>query len=221
MNERHVTDRRRRKPRRTGTAGGPPVSRELIATVASRLFRQHGYDGTSIAAIAEAVGVTPPALYWYFDSKADILFEFLRDTLDAFTATVDGRLDGAVGPVERLRAFAVAHTEAQLERVELASTFGELIFSTPQLARSLDQAQIDALGALQQRHYRLCRSIIDEGVRSGAFRVPNTAAAAFAVINFCEYVNTWFDPSGPLSVAEVAQLNGTFAVRLVGGEASS
>ena len=55
-------------------------SDELLA-VATELFLQHGYDGTTMAAISAAAGVAPANVYWYFPSKDDI-----------FAAVMDRRL---------------------------------------------------------------------------------------------------------------------------------
>lgn len=196
------------------------VTRDRITAAASQLFRVQGYEKTSMAAIAKAVGVTPPALYWHFDSKADILFEFLHSTLDAFTATVEEQLGDVDDPIERLRAFAKVHTRTQLEANDRAHAYGELMFATAQLSQSLDAEHLEELNALQRRYYGLCRDIIIEGINAEVLQVANVAAATFAIINFCEYVTTWFDREGPLSIEEIADLHGEFAVRLVGGPAS-
>ena len=49
--------------------------RERILDVALELFNEHGYEATSLREIAERLGVTKAALYYHFQSKADILLE--------------------------------------------------------------------------------------------------------------------------------------------------
>ncbi|HMK64084.1 MAG TPA: TetR/AcrR family transcriptional regulator [Acidimicrobiales bacterium] len=51
----------------------PGGTRERILDVALDLFVEHGYDGTSLRQIAERLGITKAALYYYFASKDDIL----------------------------------------------------------------------------------------------------------------------------------------------------
>ena len=199
-----------------GQNGNAPVNRERILEAASHLFRERGYHQTSIASIAQAVGVTAPALYWHFDSKADILFEFLSDTLATFTARVEIEVDKAGNdPRDRLRAFAETHTREQLRQLDVAVTYAELIFSTSQLAKSLAPEQVEILGELQRRHINLCRKVIDEGVAAGKFEPGDSFAAALAIINICEYVTTWFRADRRLSLDNVAKLHGDYAVRMV------
>jgi AcrR family transcriptional regulator len=48
-------------------------TRQRILDVALDLFIEQGFDGTSLRQIAERLGVTKAALYYYFESKDDIL----------------------------------------------------------------------------------------------------------------------------------------------------
>jgi len=54
-------------------------TREVIADVAVRLFGEHGYTGTTMRDIAEAVGVLPGSLYAHIDSKETLLLEIVKD----------------------------------------------------------------------------------------------------------------------------------------------
>jgi AcrR family transcriptional regulator len=51
----------------------PADTRERVLDVALDLFIDQGFDGTSLREIAERLGVTKAALYYYFESKDDIL----------------------------------------------------------------------------------------------------------------------------------------------------
>ncbi|TIU43603.1 MAG: helix-turn-helix transcriptional regulator, partial [Mesorhizobium sp.] len=57
------------------------LDRNVGLDVAARLFWEHGYEGTSIADLTAAMGVTPPSLYATFGSKE----ELYRQALDHAT----------------------------------------------------------------------------------------------------------------------------------------
>lgn len=57
---------------------GPELRRPMILDAAHEVFLEHGFDGASMAAIAERAGVTKPVIYDSFENK-DELFEALRD----------------------------------------------------------------------------------------------------------------------------------------------
>lgn len=62
------------------TVTDPPRTRERILEVALALFAEKGYEATSMREIAEHLGITKAALYYHFDSKADIVRAMLADT---------------------------------------------------------------------------------------------------------------------------------------------
>jgi AcrR family transcriptional regulator len=49
-------------------------TRQLVLDTARRLFTQHGYDATSLQMIADEMGVTKAAVYYYFKTKVEILY---------------------------------------------------------------------------------------------------------------------------------------------------
>jgi len=54
-------------------------TRERLLRAAADVFAQRGYDGTRVADIAKAAGVSNGALYAHFDSKAELLVGALRE----------------------------------------------------------------------------------------------------------------------------------------------
>jgi AcrR family transcriptional regulator len=62
--------------------------RAAIMRAALELFADEGYEATTVDQIAERSGVSRRTLFYYFPSKADILFAVPRETLDWLTTTV-------------------------------------------------------------------------------------------------------------------------------------
>src|SRR6202034_4054617 len=59
-------------------------TRVAIADTAVRLFSEHGYTGTTMRDIAEAVGVLPGSLYAHIDSKETLLLKIVSDGIAQF-----------------------------------------------------------------------------------------------------------------------------------------
>jgi AcrR family transcriptional regulator len=79
-------------PRRRPT--GTP---ERIQAAALELFAAHGVQQTSLRAIAERIGITKPALYYHFGSRAELLRSVVQpmiDDVEALLAEVEARADG-------------------------------------------------------------------------------------------------------------------------------
>ena len=82
--------------------------REELTRIAARLFAEQGYQGTSLADLAEELGVQKPSLYHHIDSKEDLLWEVASDGARAFHAALDarpgGRARGRADPARAARA---------------------------------------------------------------------------------------------------------------------
>ena len=71
--------------RPTAALGRPVVTSHAdIERAAFRLFAQHGFEGTTLEAIAREVGVGRRTLFRYFESKNDIPWGQFDATLDHF-----------------------------------------------------------------------------------------------------------------------------------------
>jgi AcrR family transcriptional regulator len=178
------------------------------------LFAQNGYDGTSLKAIASQVGVSTAALYWHFDSKDEIYLaaieKMLTDFLDAIRAGVH-----STEPLPRLREFVSAHIRFQLERREEAGVFARTI-GVRQFADSLPEQRRAALVALQRSYLTELRAILVSGRDIEKLQFDDIRVTAFAVTTLCEYVHTWFNPDGALSIDDIVRLYSDLALRMVG-----
>jgi AcrR family transcriptional regulator len=66
------------RPRERAAHLGPERRRPLVLDAAFELFLEHGYDGTSMEAVARAAGVTKPVVYDCFASKEELFTALLR-----------------------------------------------------------------------------------------------------------------------------------------------
>src|SRR5215813_12936994 len=108
---------------RTEPRLSPRNKRAEIVAVATEYFGETGYEDTRWADVATAVGLGPTALYHYFESKQQCLFEilveavedaraeFLRlsggDFSEAFPAVVRGGFDRTDRQARRARVLVV------------------------------------------------------------------------------------------------------------------
>ena len=187
--------------------------RERILDAAHSLFRTKGYADTSVADIAAKVGLTGPALYYYFGSKSNLLFEALHSPMERQVQLCREAIAGRQPP-EQLYAFVEALVLSLLENPALRDIRGDAFVSMGLLVLALPAQQQEEVQALVRGHVRDLREILKAGVRESSFRDVDPAATAFAVLGMAENV-TWFRPGGRMSRAAVAALYADFAVSMV------
>jgi AcrR family transcriptional regulator len=162
-----------------GPAGGlrerkKARTRASIREHALRLFRERGYQETTVEMIAEAAEVSPSTFFRYYPTKEDVV---LQDDFDLLATELFEAQPADLGPIAAYRAV-VAQMFAMLSPEEMARfrEATELTFTIPEVrARAVDEftRTIDAMAAAIAK--RTGRSPDD-------FEVRNLAGALIGVI---------------------------------------
>jgi AcrR family transcriptional regulator len=84
------------------------ATRGQLIEVATGLFADHGYEGTSIEAVLAAAGVSRGALYHHFASKEALFRAVLEAVSDRVTAEVTEAVRDCTDPVDAMRTGAMA-----------------------------------------------------------------------------------------------------------------
>jgi AcrR family transcriptional regulator len=82
---------------------------ESILRTAAAIFAEKGYHQASIRDIARATGVSLSGLYYYFDSKEELLFLIQDHAFGTLLDNLERRLAGVEDPHRRLRILMENH----------------------------------------------------------------------------------------------------------------
>src|SRR5919197_195631 len=96
--------------------------RSELTREAARLFAEKGYHGTSVGDLAAALGVQKGSLYSHIESKQDLLFEIVRDGVDAFTGALDA-IPEQLPAVDKLRLALRAHLRVVSQQLDVATVW--------------------------------------------------------------------------------------------------
>lgn len=192
----------------------PGSSRQRIIEAATGLFVRDGYKATSLKAIAKEVGISPPALYWHFESKQDLFLASMEHLLESFVESVQASLT-ETEPTPLLRQFVEVHVLWKLEQREAAGAYTSAL-GMRDMIHTLPPKHRRSLIAKQRLHLDRLRRILEDGVARGEFRIADVRVTAFAIITLCEYVQSWYDPAGELSPQDVADRYGDLVLGMVG-----
>jgi len=179
-------------PKRNGgkPAGATTARRELVENEiyehAIRLFAERGFAGTSLQDIADALGITRPALYYYVKSKDELLARLAADVAGGSAAQITelaARPDlDAAGKLREIVRLIALRQATQPERFRL------LIRSEAELPAELS----DAYDTSRRAVLRAVTGVVEEGIRAGRFRPVDARIAALGVIGMWNWV-AWCD----------------------------
>lgn len=161
-----------------------------VLSNAARLFREKGFEKTSLKEIAEACNMLPGSLYYRYNTKEALLVELMRRGIYLVTEEVELAYASSNDPVEKLRLCINAHLRALLGDSDMVYV---LLFEwralSPEARKEIiklrDQYEslwIDILETM------ISQSVIQKGVDSRLLRLIGLGAL--------NWVATWFDPNG-------------------------
>jgi AcrR family transcriptional regulator len=182
----------------TRSLAGLNGRRAEICRTAAQIFRDRGFDATSVSDVARALGLTKAGLYHYFDSKESLLFEIMSFGLDRVRDEVVIPVRAIRDPEQRLRQLVVRHARITTRGQGAVAHLGDEIRALPPAARR----------QIEQRHrvyFDLIRNTLTELKRAGRLRDVDVTVAAFSVIGMILWLPRWFRQDGRLSQEQVAE----------------
>jgi AcrR family transcriptional regulator len=185
--------------KRRGGSSAESTTRDQIVEHAVELFAQKGYSETSLDEIALAVGIKKPSLYHYIRTKEDLLYEIQRMLVEELLAEVEGLLATAVTPNEKIRAFfrGVVRLIARRRR--------EMTVFINEAGPKKSSKRWREITAKRDEFQKMFEEVLDEGMRSGAFRELPLTLTALGALGAVTWAYRWYDPRG-LSPDGVADL---------------
>ena len=195
-------------PAQSEIRASPKASLKQIAILeaASRVFRQRGLHATGMRDIAAECGMQVGNLYYYFESKQDLLAFCQRHTLE-----------GLIELTRRVKDLEV-RSDTQLYLIVV----GHVVRLNQETPGSLAHLEIEALDSAlrrpilrqRDRYESSLRRIVEDGIANGVFRATNPKVAIRALLGAVNWTVKWFQPKGALSSSDIGH---QFADMLVSG----
>src|SRR3954465_523092 len=158
--------------------------REELMRVAARLFAEQGYQGTSLADLAEELGIQKPSLYHHIASKEDLLWEVAVEGARAFHEALDAVPAGAPA-AERIRLALRAHLAVVAGQLDVATVF-------VREWRHLEGERHERFVAERRRYEERIRALFREGVEGSELRTDlDVATAALLFLSAANWAYTW------------------------------
>ena len=161
-----------------------PDTRERILVVAERLFREIGYQKTTVADIAKVLRMSPANVYRFFDSKKAIHEGVARTLMGGVEEAAEAIATGRGPAAQRLRELMTTIHRMNCERYIGDSKLHEMV----EIAM---EESWEVCVAHMERITQTIGAVIAEGVASGEFEAPDVPLAAMCS---CTAMMRFFHP---------------------------
>ena len=190
---------------------GRKSRRDQITDIAVELFAQNGFDRTSIRDIADAAGLTKPALYYHFQDKEALFEHVLVERMSELIASVSTAIDEVEDPLDRIRAFLVTHA-GRMDDERDAWMMSRQSYPTLQ-----DEDRRMRVTRLRDTFERTLRDLIQDAVDAGQLDADtNPTLVGRLLLSAVNDVPRWLRPNGRMTAREVARTYVDITLRGVG-----
>ncbi|WP_161601042.1 TetR/AcrR family transcriptional regulator [Pseudooceanicola batsensis] len=172
------------------------IKRRAALRVAARIFNEKGYHATSLDEIADEIGVTKTALYYYFKNKEQLLYECLKLTYDCGqnARRECEAMEGSA--VEKLRHLYRRFMENLMEERGAYTTMANI--------RALTEEQQAEL-----RERRMCfdgysRMLLEKAIEDGTVRPVDVRLTSSFFLGSVNWILRWHSENDAMAPAEIS-----------------
>lgn len=153
-----------------------PTTRQRLLTSAAALFAQRGYHGVGIEELGNSLGITGPAIYRHFKTKAALLAEMLISVSQSLLAGAEEALAQRLPADQTLDLLISRHLDFALGQPDLIKVH-ERDFA------NLDDADARAVRRLQRRYVEIWVALLQELNDESVDTSRTKAHAVFGLLN--------------------------------------
>ncbi|WP_035233472.1 MULTISPECIES: TetR/AcrR family transcriptional regulator [Alcanivorax] len=173
------------------------ADRVFVLGAAARLFRQKGFDKTTVKEIAEACGMLPGSLHYRYPSKESILVDLMRLALEQASTALSEAIRGESEPLEQLRQGINAHLELLVGGSDMVYV---LLFEWRSLQGQSRKEMID----LRDRYELLWSAMIQSLSSQNLIRADvDRDLLRLIGLGALNWVATWFNEGGRYTVKDI------------------
>ncbi|MET0545522.1 MAG: TetR/AcrR family transcriptional regulator [Caulobacterales bacterium] len=195
--------RRRKSALQEGNAEYVAKRAELVS-VAAQLFKDNGYQSTTLADIGKIVGLDRATMYYYVGSKEELFRECIKDGVASNISMCEKIAgDANLTPPERLRKVFEQLMQAYEDNYPHM-----FVYIQEQMHQVTHQSNPWAQEILRQtrRFEKITIDLIKQSIDQGFFRKDvSPTLAANALFGMFNWTHRWHRPNGAVKAADISK----------------
>lgn len=180
--------------------------RSELISISARLFREKGYEKTTVRDIAGAAGIHSGSWFYYFKTKHDILVAVIEEGMRQALSLMEDIAADASAPREKFRRLVNAHLRIVLQPDQ---HFIQLLLYE---WRSLGRPERKRVVAIKDRYEAVWDKVIADLRKSGDWSMPTHVDRLF-LFGALNWSAQWYRPNQKLTIEQLAERAITFCLR--------
>jgi len=189
-----------------GRVTDPMSAKGRLLAKAAKLFKEKGYERTTVRDLAAAVGIQSGSIFHHFKSKEEILMAVMVEVIIYNTYRMQAKLEEAETPEDRVLALI----ECELEAINgmTGNAMSVLVYEW----RSLKEENQNIILSLREDYEKIWLQALDEAKKEGQI-VADTFILRRFLTGALSWTTTWFDAEGDIDLKDLARQALTLAIK--------
>ena len=167
-----------------------------IQAKATSLFREKGYNASSMRHLAENMGMEAASLYNHISSKQELLREICFSIAAGFVRQLDELNNSTLTEVEKVEQIIRFHIQMMLEQFEK-------MYVSNRDWKHLKEPHLSAY-VLERRNYeKRLSAIIEQGINKGLLAERNTYVAVLTILSAVRGIEFWHKSKKKVSALQL------------------
>lgn len=192
--------------KRPRNARGEDDRRSELIAISARLFREKGYEKTTVRDISGAAGIHSGSWFYYFKTKHEILVAVIEEGMRQALSLMEEIAADLSPPREKFRKLVNAHLRTVL--LPDQHFIPLLLYEW----RSLGRTEKKRVVAIKDRYEAVWDKIIADLRKSGDWSMPTHVDRLF-LFGALNWTAQWYRPNEKLSIEQLAERAITFCLR--------
>jgi len=188
------------------------LQKDRMLRAAARCFNEKGYSGSSLRDVANILGLTDAALYYYVRNKEELVYLCYVRAADVGRESLGRAISDGKNGLDIVTRYIGYHVEVMVgERGPIA-----IMSEIP----SLKTAHREEILAVSREHGARFERVLERGIADGSIAGCDVRMTGNAIMGALNWVPKWFHGDATVAAQVVAEFPGILSAGLAPGIAS-
>ncbi|MDH3612310.1 MAG: TetR/AcrR family transcriptional regulator [Gammaproteobacteria bacterium] len=179
------------------------AQRDRVLKAAAHCFNQKGYSGTSLKNVADMLGLTDPALYYYVRNKEELVYLCYVRAADVGREAMQRAVAEGGNGICQVRQYLRYHIEIMVgERGPIA-----IMSEIP----SLKPEHRDEVLEVSRQHSLNFEKILEHGIADGSIHSCDVRMTGNAIMGSINWIPKWYHGDTKMAEKIVAEFPGVLS----------